>query len=83
MSMKPEARRPDQAAELDVDVAEDDVDDEEDEDVEEADEEEESDDEDESDDDDDEDDELELSLFAADLPEPPLVLLEEERLSFR
>lgn len=76
--MKPKARRPDQAAELDVDVVEDDVDDE---DVEEEDEEEES--EDEVEDEDEEDDELELSFFAAGLLELPLVLLEEERLSFR
>ncbi|MDP9612993.1 TATA-binding protein-associated factor Taf7 [Streptomyces demainii] len=69
---------PDQAAELDVedDAAEDD-----DEDVEEEDEEDE--DEESEDEEDEESDEPELSLFAAGLLDPPLVLLEEERLSFR
>lgn len=76
MSVKPKSGWPDQAAELDVEDAEDDED--EDEGVEEEDEDEES-----EEDEDEEDDELELSLFAAGLLEPPLVLLEEERLSFR
>ncbi len=71
---------PDQAAELDVedDAAEDD-----DEDVEEEDEEDEDEDEESEDEEDEESDEPELSLFAAGLLDPPLVLLEEERLSFR